>query len=79
VTPTRNRAKSTRISFDSDAANVTKGGSRGPGSPYFWQSQFYFLHCIQCLKNIVEIKFGFYIDGRNPRSFWKCVGVCVCV
>jgi len=29
-------------------------------------------------KNILEIKFGFY-SGRNPRSFWKCGGVCVCV
>jgi len=52
-------------------------GAGGP-APYFWQSQFYSLHCIQCLKNIFEIKYEFY-SGRNPRSFWKCGGVCVCV
>jgi len=62
-----------------------RGGSMGGtgGAPYFWQSQFFILHCIQCLKNIFEIEFGFY-SGRNPRSFWKCggpggVGLCVCV
>jgi len=48
----------------------------GAGYPYFWQSQFnIFLHCIQCLKNVFEIEFGFY-SGWNPRSFWKCGGVC---
>jgi len=29
---------------------ITRGGSRGARAPHFWQSQFYFLHCIQCLK-----------------------------
>jgi len=58
--------------------NITRGGS-----PYFWQSQFYFLHCIgglQCLqKYIFELEFGFY-SGRSPRSFWEyggCMRVCV--
>jgi len=60
---------------------IIRGGSRKAGGPplYFWRSQFYFLHCIQCLKNIFEIEFGFY-TGRNPRIFWRCGGgVCVCV
>jgi len=26
----------------------------------------------------LEIEFGFY-SGGNPRSFWKCGGVCECV
>jgi len=54
-------------------------GGRGVRPPYFWQKQFNFLHCIQCLKKIIfKIEFGFY-SGRNPRSFWKCGGVCACV
>jgi len=69
------------IYFKKFFLQYTRGGSRGRGAraPYFWQSQFYFLHCIQCLKNIFEIEFGFH-SGRNPRSFWKCGGctrVCV--
>jgi len=55
-------------------------GARGPGSRYFWQSQFnsFTLYTVSG-KNIFEIEFGFY-SGQNPRSFWKCEGcmrVCV--
>jgi len=53
-------------------------GGGGPGPPIFGKVSFIFLHCIQCLKNIFEIEFWFY-SGRNPKSFWKCGGVCVCV
>jgi len=62
-----------------DAHGRIQGGP-GAQAPYFWKSQFYFLHCIQCLKTIFEIEFWFY-SGWNPRSFWKCGGVCgrVCV
>jgi len=56
-----------------------RGGSRGPGAraPYFWQS-FIFYIVYNVWKNIFEIEFLFY-SCRNPRSFWKCGGVCVCV
>jgi len=36
------------------------GGGGGP-APYFWQSQFYFLHCTQCLKQFWNwILIGFH-------------------
>jgi len=58
---------------------VTRGGFRGAGSPYFWQSQFYFFYIVYNVwKNIFEFKF---YSGRNPRIFWKygrCMRVCVC-
>jgi len=52
-----------------------------PGPLFLAKSILFFLHCIQCLKNIFEIEFWFY-SGRNPRSLWKCGGcmrVCVSV
>jgi len=46
--------------------------------PYFWQSQFIFLHCIQCLKNIFEIEFDFIV-AEIRRGFGSVGGVCMCV
>jgi len=43
-------------SFALGLSGADPGGAGGPPA-YFWQSQFYFLHCIQCLKNIFEIEF----------------------
>jgi len=62
--------------------NVTlyrSGYRRGGRAPYFWQSHFYFLHCIQCLKNIFEIEFDFIV--AEIRGVFGSVGVyaCVCV
>jgi len=49
-----------------------------PGGPIFGKVNFITLHCIQCLKNIFEIEFGFY-SGRNPGAFGSVGDVCVCV
>jgi len=35
------------------------GGGAPP--PYFWQSQFYFLHFIQCRKNILKCNLDFIV------------------
>jgi len=54
-------------------------GGRGP-APHFWQSQFYFLHCIQCLKKIfLKLNFDFIV--AEIWGVFKSVGVyaCVCV
>jgi len=52
---------------------------RGGRAPYFWQSQFYFLHCIQCLKKIfLKLNFDFIV-AEIRGVFGSEGGVCVCV
>jgi len=54
-------------------------GAGGPGPPYFWQSQFYFLHCIQCLNKIV-LKLNFdFIVAEIRGVFLEVWGVYTCV
>jgi len=54
----------------------------GPGGPclllYFWQSRFYVLHCIQCLKKIfLKLNLDFIV--AKIRGVFGSVGVYVCV
>jgi len=58
----------------------TDPGGRGDKAPYFWQSQFYFLHCIQCLENIfLKLNLDFIV--AEIRGVFGSVGVnaCVCI
>jgi len=52
-------------------------GGGGPAA-YFWQSQFYFLHCIECLKKIfLKLNFDFIV--AEIRGVFGSVGVYACV
>jgi len=54
------------------------GGARGAHPLFLAKSILFFTLYTMSEKHIFEIEFGFY-GGRNPRNFWKCGGVCVCV
>jgi len=59
--------------------SVTQGRIQGGlGAPIFGKVNFIFYIVYNVWRNIFEIEFGFY-SGRNPRNFWKCGGVSVCV
>jgi len=64
---------------NSGVPTVLRGGSRGAGGPgpsYFWQSQFNFLHCIQCLKKIfLKLNLDFIV--AEIRGVFGSVGVYV--
>jgi len=49
--------------------------------PYFWQSQFYFLHCIQCVKKIfLKLNFDFIVaEIRGVLEVLGCMRACVCL
>jgi len=67
------------MGYASIGANCPQGRIQGgPGPPIFCKVNFIFYIVYNIWKNIFEIKFVFY-SGRNPRSFWKYGGVCVCV
>jgi len=58
---------------------VADPGGREARAPLFLAKSIQFFYIVYNVwKNIFEIEFVFY-SGRNPRSFWKCGGVCVCV
>jgi len=60
---------------------MARGGSRGGGGPaplFLAKSILFFYIVYNVWKNIFKIEFWFY-GGRNPRSFWKYGGVCVCM
>jgi len=57
-------------------ADPGEGG--GPGPPYFWQSQFYFLHCIQRMKKMFS-KLNLDFIVAEIRGVCGSVGVYACV
>jgi len=74
-------AKKTKIlAFNQVEITTISGGSRGAGRgpPIVGKVNLIFYVVYNVWKNILQIQFGFY-SGRNPRSCWKCGGVCVCV
>jgi len=55
------------------------GADPGGADPLFWQNQFYFLHCIQCLKKIcLKLNLDFIV-AEIRGVFGSVWGVCVCV
>jgi len=51
----------------------------GPGPTIFGKVNFIFFTLYTMSEKIfLKLIFLFY-SGRNPRSFWKCGVVCVCV
>jgi len=64
---------------DRHTNTVYQGRIQGGGPPYFSQSQFYFLHCIQCLKIFLKLNFDFIV--AEIQGIFGSVGVyaCVCV